>query len=159
MAELTHFDPDGNARMVDIGSKPVSTRSATARGVVVMRSETARAIQNREISKGDVLQIARLAGIMGSKRTSELIPLCHPLRIDGVDINFEFVSETELVVYAQVRATDRTGVEMEALAAVSIAALTVYDMCKSIDRGMTIGPIRLEEKVGGKSGRSVWPHE
>ena len=159
MTELTHFDPDGNARMVDIGSKPVSARSATARGVVVMRPETACAIQNREISKGDVLQIARLAGIMGSKRTSELIPLCHPLRIDGVDIDFEFSTETELVVYARVRATDRTGVEMEALTAVSIAALTVYDMCKSIDRGMTIGPIRLAEKIGGNSGRSVWPHE
>jgi cyclic pyranopterin phosphate synthase len=155
MTDLTHFDSDGNARMVDVGSKSVSARTATARGVVSMQPETARLIQQQGISKGDVLLVARLAAIMGAKRTSELIPLCHPLRIDGIDIAFEFTSGTELVVRATVRATDRTGVEMEALTAVSIAALTVYDMCKSVDKTMAIGPILLEEKIGGKSGRSV----
>ena len=158
MAELTHFDEEGAARMVDVGGKPETHRVAIASGVVEMAPATLARIKAGDMEKGDVLSIARIAGIQGLKRTSELIPLCHPLRITGVDISFELVESKNIVkIEATVRAHDRTGVEMEALTAVSIAALTIYDMCKAIDRGMRIAEVRLEEKTGGKSG--TWKRE
>jgi cyclic pyranopterin monophosphate synthase len=149
--KLTHFSDAGQAHMVEVGQKPETAREAIASATVVMARETARTINAGRIGKGDVLGIARLAGIQGAKRAAELIPLCHPLRLTGVDVDVRV--EDQLVrIVATVRAFDRTGVEMEALAAVSAAALTVYDMCKAIDRGMVISEIRLEEKRGGKSG-------
>lgn len=152
--KLTHFDDEGNARMVEVGQKPETARRAEASGRVLMEAATARAILAGEIGKGDVLGIARVAGIQALKRTAELIPLCHPLRITGVDLDLAVEAESEpcVQIRAVVRAHDRTGVEMEALTAVSVAALTVYDMCKAIDRGMRITEIRLEAKSGGKSG-------
>lgn len=139
--------------MVEVGAKPETARLAIASGVVTMKAQTARAIAAGQIGKGDVLAVARLAGIGGAKRTSEWIPLCHPLRLTGVDVAFELGART-VTITATVRAFDRSGVEMEALAAVAAAALTIYDMCKAIDRGMQISEIRLQEKRGGKSG--VW---
>jgi cyclic pyranopterin monophosphate synthase len=150
---LTHFDDSGNARMVEVAAKPETSRQAIATSRVTMLQATARAIAAGKIGKGDVLGTARLAAIMASKRTAELIPLCHPLRITGVDVALQ-VAKNGVDVTVTVRAFDRTGVEMEALTAASVAALTIYDMCKAIDRGMTIGPTQLEEKTGGKSG--VW---
>lgn len=138
--------------MVDVGGKPVTPRMARASGQVRMEPGTLTRIQHRELSKGDVLEVARLAGIMAAKRTGELIPLCHPLGLDAVEIGYGFPDERTVRIECQVRVTARTGVEMEALTAVSVAALTIYDMCKAIDRGMTIEAIRLEEKTGGKSG-------
>lgn len=152
-ATLTHFDAAGAARMVEVADKPETLRIAVASGSISMQPATASAIAAGQIGKGDVLAVARLAGIGAAKRTSDWIPLCHPLRLTGVDIAFELAAR-EVAICATVRAIDRSGVEMEALAAVSAAALTIYDMCKAIDRGMTIGQIRLEEKRGGKSG--VW---
>lgn len=154
MSELTHFDAEGRARMVEVGAKPETTRVAVASGRVTMRAETARRIAAGAIGKGDVLGIARIAGIQGMKRTAELIPLCHPLRITGVELALAVESEPSACVRieATVRALDRTGVEMEALSAVSIAALTIYDMCKAIDRAMCITDLRLEAKSGGASG-------
>lgn len=149
---LTHFDDAGHARMVDVGSKPATERRASARGVVRMQPATGLAIQERRLSKGDVLQIARIAGIMAAKRTDELIPLCHSLNLTSVTLDFGFLTEGELQISSQVTTVGPTGVEMEALTAVSVAALTVYDMCKSIDRAMTISSIELCEKTGGKSG-------
>lgn len=138
--------------MVDVGRKPESFRVGIASGRVSMKPETLNLIRDRKIQKGDVLELARIAGIMATKRTSDLIPLCHPIRIDSVDIDFEFVDEHTIQIRSRVSALDRTGVEMEALTAASAAALTVYDMCKSVDRGMTIRDLRLDEKSGGKSG-------
>jgi cyclic pyranopterin phosphate synthase len=155
MAELTHFDDSGASRMVDTSGKPESLREARASGVVRMSPATLALIRDRGVAKGDVLEVARLAGIMAAKRTGDLIPLCHPLPITSVQIDFRFEGEDRLAIEATVRVFGRTGVEMEALAAVSVAALTVYDMCKSADRAMTIERIRLEEKSGGKSGRFV----
>lgn len=152
MSDLTHFDDQGASRMVDVGAKPVTLRSAKASGLVQMQPATLERIRRRELAKGDVLEVARLAGIMGAKRTADLIPLCHPLGLDAVEIQFDFPDDATLRIEATVRVTARTGVEMEALTAVSVAALTVYDMCKSIDRGMTIANVQLEEKQGGKSG-------
>jgi cyclic pyranopterin phosphate synthase len=152
MAELTHFDDQGASRMVDTSDKAETLRQARASGRVRMASATAELIRNRALAKGDVLGVARLAGILAAKRTGELIPLCHPLPLTGVTVDFRFESPDLLVIEATVRVVGRTGVEMEALVAVSLAALTVYDMCKSVDRGMTIESIRLEEKSGGKSG-------
>ena len=152
MAELTHFDEAGGSRMVDVGDKAVTERMARATGVVRMAADTLRLIQDRKLAKGDVLEVARLAGIMGAKRTADLIPLCHPLPLDAVTVAFEFPDDTSVRIDTQVRVTARTGVEMEALTAVSVAALTIYDMCKSVDRAMTIEAIRLEEKSGGRSG-------
>ena len=150
---LTHFDEAGRARMVEVGAKPETAREAVASGVVSMRRDTARLIAGGRIGKGDVLGVARLAGIQGLKRTAELIPLCHPLRITGVELELEVDERAAQVrIRAAVRAYDRTGVEMEALTAVSVAALTVYDMCKAVDRDMEIGAVRLESKSGGKSG-------
>jgi cyclic pyranopterin phosphate synthase len=150
--ELNHFDSEGRARMVDVGAKPETSRRAVAIGCVRMQPTTRRRIEAGQVGKGDVLAIARLAGITGAKQTSNLIPLCHPLRLDGIDIELEFIAPDLLQIQATVRATDRTGVEMEALTAVAVAGLTVYDMCKAIDREMRVEQIQLEEKTGGKSG-------
>lgn len=153
--ELTHFDDSGASRMVDVGEKAVTARMARASGKIVMQPATLQRIKNRGFAKGDVLEVARLAGIMAAKRTGELIPLCHPLPLDGVSVRFAFPDERTVTMEAEVRVTAKTGVEMEALTAVSIAALTIYDMCKAIDRGMVISEIRLEEKSGGRSGHFV----
>lgn len=150
--ELTHFDESGASRMVDVGDKAVTDRRARASGRVRMEASTLGRIRDGRLSKGDVLEVARLAGIMAAKRASELIPLCHGLPLDSVALSFAFADERTLAIEASVRATARTGVEIEALAAVSVAALAVYDMCKSVDRGMVIEQIRLEEKSGGRSG-------
>jgi len=155
MTRLTHFDDSGASRMVDVGSKPVTERMARAAGTVGMSPETLRTILDRKAAKGDVLEVARLAGIMAAKKTAELIPLCHSLPLDSVAIDFKAVNDDTLQIEADVRATARTGVEMEALTAVSVAALTVYDMCKSLDRGMSLGPFVLLEKSGGRSGHYV----
>ncbi len=160
MTDLTHFDSDGHSRMVDVGDKPLSRRTARALAVVHLANATADLIQNREIQKGDVLETARLAGIMASKLTPQLIPMCHPLLLDSVEMELEFIDAVDphhqrLRIEAVVRSTGKTGVEMEALISVSVAALTVYDMCKSVDREIEIGQIRLEEKLGGKSGHFV----
>jgi cyclic pyranopterin phosphate synthase len=153
---LTHFDDAGAAHMVDVGAKPESERVAVASGVVLMEIETANAVRNGTIGKGDVMGVARIAAIQAAKQTSDIIPLCHPLRLTGVDVDLR-VANNAVYIMATVRAFDRSGVEMEALAAVTAAALTVYDMCKSIDRGMVISEIRLDEKRGGKSG--AWQRE
>ncbi len=151
--DLTHFNSEGRARMVEVGEKPETNREAVARGTVFMKPETLELIQSRNIAKGDVLAVAQIAGIMGAKRTAELIPMCHPLFISGIDLQFRINPDRSSVeIEARVRCQGKTGVEMEALTAVSIAALTIYDMCKAVDRGMVIGEIRLTEKTGGKSG-------
>jgi cyclic pyranopterin phosphate synthase len=155
MSDLTHFDASGASRMVDVGGKEITARYARAAGLVRMRPETLALIRNRQLAKGDVLEVARLAGIMAAKKASELIPLCHPLSLDSVEIGFAFPDDATVRIEAQVRVTARTGVEMEALTAVSVAALTIYDMCKSVDRGMIIQSLGLEEKSGGKSGHFV----
>jgi cyclic pyranopterin monophosphate synthase len=155
MSGLTHFDDSGASRMVDTSAKPETHRVARASGLVRMAKETARLIRDRAVSKGDVLEVARLAGIMAAKRTGELIPLCHPLPLTSVEVNFAFDKDEVLHIEAIARVVGRTGVEMEAMIAASVAALAVYDMCKSVDRGMTLERIRLEEKSGGKSGRFV----
>jgi cyclic pyranopterin phosphate synthase len=152
MAELTHFDDHGASRMVDTSDKPETLRQARASGVVRMAAETVALIRNHALTKGDVLEVARLAGIMAAKRTGELIPLCHPLPITSAAVDFVFDSDTTLRVTATARVFGRTGVEMEVLTAVSVAALTVYDMCKAVDRTMSIERIVLEEKTGGRSG-------
>ncbi len=149
---LTHFDNRGASRMVDVSGKPVTVRTARARGTVKLKPETVRLIRDRKITKGDVLEVARLAGIMGAKRTGDLIPLCHPLSIDAVELELGFADDEHVVIEASVRTTARTGVEMEALTAVAVAALTVYDMCKAVDRTIEIGPIYLVEKTGGTRG-------
>jgi cyclic pyranopterin phosphate synthase len=148
---LTHFDDTGAAHMVYVGEKPETERLAVASGIITMEIETANAVRAGTIGKGDVLSVARIAAIQAAKRTSDIIPLCHPLRITGVDVDLR-VANNAIYIMATVRAFDRSGVEMEALAAVSAAALTVYDMCKAIDRGMVISDLRLDEKRGGKSG-------
>ena len=152
MSELSHFDERGAARMVDTSAKAETLREAKASGLVRMAPSTLALIRNRGLAKGDVLEVARLAGIMAAKRTGELIPLCHPLSLTSAAVDFTFAGDDLLCIEATVRVLGRTGVEMEALTAVSIAALTVYDMCKSVDRSMTIERIRLEEKSGGRSG-------
>ena len=152
MTELTHFDEHGASRMVDTSAKPETLREARASGLVRMQPATLALIQGRSVAKGDVLEVARLAGIMAAKRTGDLIPLCHPLPITSASVDFAFVADDLLRIEATVRIVGRTGVEMEALTAVSVAALTIYDMCKAVDRVMTIERIRLEEKSGGRSG-------
>ena len=154
--KLTHFDAEGRAVMVDVGDKQNSARVAVARGEVKMRPETLARILDRTLEKGDVLATARLAGVMAAKKTPELIPLCHPLLLSSITIDFDAGHGEGLVtIEAKVRLTGQTGVEMEALTAVSVAALTIYDMCKAIDKEMEIGRIRLVEKHGGKSGSFV----
>ena len=150
MNKLTHFDEKGNARMVNVGEKQETLRVAIARGHVTAKPETLQLIAEQRIKKGDVLEIARLAGIMAAKRTGELIPLCHPLALTSVRVALAIVDE-HIEIEAEIQTVGRTGVEMEALTAVSVAGLTVYDMCKSVDRGMRLSEIRLVRKTGGKS--------
>ena len=152
MNDLTHFDDQGACRMVDVGGKPVTARMARAIARVRMEPSTLRLIQDRQVSKGDVLEVARLAGVMAAKQTPQLIPLCHVLALDAVEVQFTYADDTSVAIEAIVRVQARTGVEMEALVAASVAALTIYDMCKAVDRSMTIEQIHLEEKSGGRSG-------
>ena len=153
MSDLSHFDRAGNAVMVDVSGKAETARTATARGRVLVAASTAALIAGRGFKKGDVLSIAQLAGIMGAKRTADLVPLCHPLPLDAVTVELELRTEPPSVeIAATCRTTGRTGVEMEALTAVAVAALTVYDMVKAVDRSMRITEIRLVHKDGGRSG-------
>jgi len=151
MSQLTHLDEKGQARMVDVGGKPQTARSATASGRIRMSPEALLAIRDGSGPKGDVLAAARIAGIMAAKRTGELIPLCHPLALDAVTVDFAFEDDA-ITVTARASLTGKTGVEMEAMTATSIALLTIYDMAKAIDKGMVIDAVRLIEKTGGKSG-------
>lgn len=148
---LTHLTPDGSAHMVDVGAKPATLREATATGRIAMTAEAATAIRQATLKKGDALAVARIAGIMAAKKTSDIIPLCHPIPLTSVTIDLT-PDDTGVTATATARTTDRTGVEMEALTAVTTALLTVYDMAKAIDRGMTIECVRLLAKSGGKSG-------
>ena len=153
MAELTHFDKKGRSRMVDVSEKQITLREATATGTISMKPETFTMIMNKEMKKGDVFEVARLAGILAAKRTFELIPLCHPLNISSVEILFHPDGKTSRVkIESRVKVEAKTGVEMEALVAVAVAALTIYDMCKAVERGMVISDIKLLRKSGGKSG-------
>lgn len=149
---LTHLDETGAAHMVDVGKKEVTQRSAQAQAVLTMKPETLKMIVEGTMPKGDVFACARIAGIMAAKRTSDLIPMCHPLPIDGVEVAIRAISETEVRIVSTLRCTHKTGIEMEALTAASVAALTIYDMCKTVDRGMRIDQILLLHKAGGKSG-------
>lgn len=155
MPDLSHFDETGASRMVDTGGKPETERTARASARVRAQPATIALIRDKGVAKGDVREVARLAGIMAAKKTAELIPLCHPLPLTAVAVDFAFDGDTDLVIEATAKVVGRTGVEMEALTAVSVAALTVYDMCKAVDRSMTIEAIRLEEKSGGRSGHFV----
>ena len=158
MSELSHFDKAGNALMVDVGAKDETERRATARATVTMEPATLRLILDRKAAKGDVLAVAQLAGIMAAKRTPELIPLCHPLALSAVDVHLSCDDQRNAVdIEATCKVRGRTGVEMEAMTAASVAALTVYDMCKAVDRGMVISEVRLIHKSGGKSGTFETP--
>src|SRR6266536_3202807 len=158
MAEFTHFNEAGRARMVDVSEKPATQRTATAQARVLMQPETLEKIRRGKIAKGDVLAVAQTAGIMGAKRTPDLIPMCHPILLSGVNIDFKEDPQPDaaglcgMIVTAMVKTTGPTGVEMEALTAVTVAALTIYDMCKAVDREMVIDQVKLEYKAGGKSG-------
>jgi cyclic pyranopterin phosphate synthase len=151
-SELTHFNEQGRARMVDVSDKVATKRSATARSSLLMKSETLELIKQGKLKKGDVLAVAQVAGIMAAKKTSDWIPMCHPIPLTGIDIRFSDNGDRELYIEATVRTTGLTGVEMEALTAVSAAALTVYDMCKAVEKEMVIGPTLLLTKTGGKNG-------
>jgi len=156
MAELSHLDEQGRARMVDVSAKEITSRTAVARGAIHMRAETLALILEEKIDKGDVFLVARIAGIMAAKKTSELIPMCHPLNITSVEIDLTAARDPARVdIEATVHVSGKTGVEMEAMTAVSVAGLTIYDMCKAVDREMTIGEIRLVKKSGGKSGTFI----
>jgi len=158
--ELTHLDDKGRMRMVDVGGKPDTERVAIAKGEVIMRPETLRLIVEKGVSKGDVLAVAQVAGIMAAKRAPDLIPLCHPLLLTKVDVEFRVDEKgSRIEIIATVRSRGKTGVEMEALTAVSVAALTIYDMAKAVERTMRIGNIRLVQKSGGKSGEIVLEDE
>lgn len=151
--ELTHFNAAGRARMVDVSHKDITPRVAVASGYVAMQTSTLALVKAGKMAKGDVLAVAQVAGIMAAKRTAELVPMCHPLPLTAVDLDFALdEAASRVLITATAKTTDRTGVEMEALTAVAVAALTIYDMCKAVDRGMVIGEIRLEMKSGGKSG-------
>ena len=153
---LTHFDASGNAVMVDVSEKTVTFREATAHGIITMNAEAFAAVESGTVKKGDVLGVARIAGIMATKRTSELIPLCHPLPLTKVSVDFRLLSERQAVeALCTVKTAGVTGVEMEALTGVSTALLTIYDMCKAVDKGMELGEIHLVEKTGGKSGHYI----
>jgi cyclic pyranopterin phosphate synthase len=153
MSKLTHFDKAGRSRMVDVSAKPETAREVLAQATVTMQPETFRRIMDRQIEKGDVLGVAQVAGIMAAKKTPGLIPMCHPLAITSVEMEFVPRAKTsQFQVKARVKITGKTGVEMEAMVAVSVAALTIYDMCKAVDRSMTISDIQLLKKSGGKSG-------
>ena len=153
--DLTHFDQEGRARMVDVSTKAETVRTAVATGQVEMQPETLERIRSGQITKGDVIAVARVAGIMAAKQTAGLIPMCHPLNLTAVQIDFKFIDPKRLRIEATAKVSGKTGVEMEALTAVSVAALTIYDMCKAIDKAMVIGNICLREKSGGKSGHYV----
>jgi cyclic pyranopterin phosphate synthase len=153
MSDLTHFDDRGNARMVDVGAKDVTERVATAKASIVMQPATLALIRDKKAAKGDVLAVAQLAGIMAAKKTADLIPLCHPLALSSVEVGLTLDEKRHAVdIEATCRLKGRTGVEMEALTAAAVAALTVYDMCKAVDRGMVIAEVKLLHKSGGKSG-------
>lgn len=151
--EMTHFNASGRPQMVSVEDKTDTVRVAVARGKITMKAETLRAVEAGNLKKGDVLNVAQIAGVMGAKATSTLIPMCHPLLLTGVDLNFQLdFDENAIHIEAKVKTTGKTGVEMEALTAVSVAGLTIYDMCKAIDKDMVISEVRLMEKTGGKSG-------
>ena len=150
--QLTHFNEQNRAKMVDVSEKDITKREAIAHSQIIRKPETLARIREGRVEKGDVLAVAQVAGVMAAKKTWEIIPMCHPLPLTGIDIRFSFADETTLEVEASVKTTGKTGVEMEALTAVSVAALTVYDMCKAMDKGMVIGPTSLLKKTGGKSG-------
>jgi len=151
--ELSHFDKNGRAHMVDVGSKEDTQRVAIAEGTIVMQPETLKMIKDRKLAKGDVLAVAQIAGIMAAKKTSGIIPMCHPLMLTSVDIHFAIdENENKIIIQSKVKTMGKTGVEIEALTAVAVAGLTIYDMCKAVDRGMTIQDIYLVEKSGGRSG-------
>ena len=153
MTDLTHFDDSGRARMVDVSAKDVTTRIAIASGEIHMQQATLEHIQQGKLKKGDVLAVADVAAVMGAKKTPDLIPMCHPLMLSGIDVSFSELTETcGLKIEVSVKCNGKTGVEMEALTAVSTALLTIYDMCKAVDKSMRITAIQLEEKSGGKSG-------
>ena len=153
MSDFTHFDAAGNARMVDVGEKPVTQRRAVATATVTMQPATGALIRSGGVAKGDVFAVARLAGIMAAKRTGDLIPLCHPLGIDAVTVDLALADDdASVTITAAAGVNGRTGIEMEAMTAAAVAALTIYDMCKAVDRAMTIGGIRLLHKSGGRSG-------
>ncbi len=152
MTELSHVNSSGEARMVDIGKKADTVREAVARGTVVMKPSTLEQVKANTLKKGDVLAVARVAGIMAAKKTPDLIPLCHTILLDEVAVDFDMSGEDCIGITARTKSTGKTGVEMEALVAASVSALTIYDMCKAVDKGMTIKEICLESKTGGKSG-------
>lgn len=157
--EFTHFNEQGHAKMVDVSQKEITSRQAIAEGSIRMNASTLQAIVEGRVKKGDVLSVAQVAGIMAAKNTSDIIPMCHPLMLSGVDISFDikkYELEAEIIIRAQVKCKGETGVEMEALTAVSATALTIYDMCKALQKDMVIGEIKLLEKTGGKSGDYVW---
>jgi len=152
--KFTHFNKDGRAQMVDVGNKEDTNRMAIAEGEIVMLPTTLKMIKDGKVSKGDVLGVAQIAGIMAAKKTSEIIPMCHPLVLTHININFKIdENKNKIIIQSKVKNTGKTGVEMEPLTAVSVAALTIYDMCKAVDKEMTIQNIHLVEKIGGRSGR------
>lgn len=153
--DLTHFDEEGRAKMVDVSDKAETARVAVARGKITMKAQTFERIRSGLIAKGDVLAVAQVAGIMAAKQTSQIIPMCHPLMLTGAKLSFNLVEPNEVNIEAIIKVNGKTGIEMEALTAVSVAALTIYDMCKAMDKTMTIGEIYLVEKSGGKSGHYV----
>ncbi len=150
--KFSHIDEEGKVKMVDVSNKDTTKRKAIASGEIKMKAETLKMIKEGEIKKGSVLETARIAGVMGVKKTSDIIPMCHPLLLSGIDIEFEFYDKQRIKIKAVVKNSGKTGVEMEALNGVSVAALTIYDMCKAVDKGMVIGDIKLNYKSGGKSG-------
>lgn len=153
MGKLSHLDSEGRARMVDVTGKKSTVREAVAQGYVQMKPETLKKIKEGQIKKGDVLAVAQVAGIMAAKKTAEIIPMCHPLQITKAGLSFKLLEkQSQIRIQATIFCTDRTGVEMEALLAAAVAALTIYDMCKAVDRGMTISQVELVKKTGGKSG-------
>ncbi len=155
MREFSHIDSRGEAKMVDVSRKNETVRVATVSGSIRMKPDTLDKIKQNQIIKGDVLSVARVAAIMAAKKTADLIPLCHPITIDNVSVEFKFVGGEAIEIKTEVKSSGKTGVEMEALVAASVAALTIYDMCKAVDRGMTIDKIYLESKKGGKSGTYI----
>lgn len=153
MGKLTHFNQEGRAKMVDVSNKADTERVAVARGEIRMKPETLALVKDKALAKGDVLAVSQVAAVMGAKKTAELIPMCHPLFLSGIDVSFTIDEEqSKIDIEARVKTTGKTGVEMEALTAVSIAALTIYDMCKAAEKDMVIGNIYLQSKSGGKSG-------
>ncbi|GJQ24436.1 MAG: cyclic pyranopterin monophosphate synthase MoaC [Planctomycetia bacterium] len=156
MTQLTHFDEQGASRMVDVGNKEITDRVAVAHAKVIMKPETFQLVMDKKIHKGDVLEVARVAGIMAAKQTFALIPMCHPLNLTSVKIDYTNNSVNEIEIFSEVRVTGKTGVEMEAITAAAVCAITIYDMCKAIDKGMIISDIHLMKKSGGKSGAFVF---